>query len=654
VTEEEKERMEEEVPQGEAPQEELTAVEAEETESAEKAAEGGKKGWPVAAIIIAAILALFTLIVCIATAVALFSRGGEETPMPTLPPAVTVAPSEAMIAITEPDQGQVVDIDSPVTVQGKGVGLTEGSVVVEALDWQGTVLDRQPTTLQGRDVDTGGAGTWSVELTIDVEPGTAGTIRAYSESPADGSIIAEDSVEVSLGRTAQAQAFITIDEPVQGAILDIAKPVLVRGSGAALPEANVVVEALDWQGNVLAQVPATLQGPDVGTGGQGTWSAELSIDVEPGTAGKIRAYSSSPADGSIVAEAVVDVSLGRTVQAQAFITIDEPVQGALLDIAKPVLVRGSGAALPEANVVVEALDWQGSVLAQVPATLQGPDVGTGGQGTWSVELSIDVEPGTAGKIRAYSSSPADGSIVAEDSVEVSLGQTPIVQSYIKIDAPQQGDAIDVTNLIQVSGTGAGLPEGNLVVVAVDDSGNVLDQQPITLQGADVGTGGEGTWSVELAVPASGQVPGYIAAFAASPKQRALIASDHVEVVFYGEYTLEGVTWLLDKTITGSEITAEFTAATATEEATVKGSAGCNTYTGTYVVLTRAIGRNRFEIGPLATTRMACDQSLMEQESLFLAAMEAATSYRIEGFALTIVYPGGELLFYDKNGPRPRR
>jgi len=540
MTEEQQDRLDMEE---EAAQEEPAAAEVDESTSAEQPAEGAKKGWPVAAIVIAAILALFTLIACIAAAVAIFSRGGEETPVPTLPPAATVAPGQAMIAITEPDQGQVVEIDKPVTVKGKGVGLPEGNVVVEAQDWQGTVLDRQPATLQGRNVGTGGEGTWSVELTIEVEPGTAGKIWAYAPSPADGSIMAEDSVEVSLGRTAAVQAFIAIDEPVQGAILDVSKPVLVRGGGAALPEANVVVEALDWQGNVLARVPTILQGRDVGTGGQGTWSAELSIDVEPGTAGKIRAYSPSPADGSIVAEAVVDVS---------------------------------------------------------------------------------------------------------------LGQTPSVQSYIKIDAPQQGDAIDVTKVIRVSGSGAGLPEGNLVVVAVDDSGNVLDEQPTTLQGGDVGTGGEGTWSVELAVPASGQVPGYIAAFAASPKQRDLIASDHVEVVFYGEYTLEGVTWLLDKTITGSEITAEFTAATATEDATVKGSAGCNTYTGTYVVLTRAVGQNRIEIGPLATTRMACDQSLMKQESLYLAALEAATSYQIKGFTLTIVYPGGELLFYDKEGPRPRR
>ena len=530
--------MEEEVAQEESP-----AAEVEESPSDEQPGEEKKRGWPVAAVVIAAILALFTLIVCIAAAVAVFSGGGEETPVPTQPPAATAAPGQAMIAITEPDQGQVVEIDKPVTVQGKGVALPEGNVVVEVQDSQGNVLDRQPTILQGRNVGTGGEGTWSVDLTVDVEPGTAGKIWAYAESPADGSIMAEDSVEVSLGRTAALPVYVKIDEPVQGAILDIANPVLVRGSGGGLPEGTVVVEALDWQGNLLARVPTTLQGRDVGAGGEGTWAAELTIEVEPGTAGKIRAYAESPADGSLIAEALVDVS---------------------------------------------------------------------------------------------------------------LGQTPSVESYITIDAPQQGDAIDVDKIIRVSGTGGGLPEGNLVVVAVDDGGNVLDEQPTTLQGSDVGTGGEGTWSVELAVPASGQVPGYIAAFAASPKQRDLIASDHVEVVFYGEYTLEGVTWLLDKTITGSEITAEFTAATSTEDATVKGSAGCNTYTGSYTVLTRAVGRNRMEIGPLATTRKACDSSLMQQESLYLAALEAATSYRIEGFALTIVYPGGELLFYDKNGPRPRR
>jgi len=538
VTEEQQEglHVEEEVASQEevAPLEE--ADEVAESVSTDESAGGRKKGWTLAVVVIAAILALCAVVVCIAAAVAAISGGKEEVAAPTAAPMPTVAPGQALIVITEPDQGQVVEIDQPVRVSGKGVGL---------------------------------------------------------------------------------------------------------------PEGNVVVEALDWRGNVLAQVPTTMQGRDVGTGGQGTWSTELSIEVEPGTAGTIRAYATSPKDGSVIAEDSVDVSLGRTAAVQPYIRIEEPTQGALLDIAGPVGVGGSGAGLPEGNVVVEALDAQGNVLARVPTTLQGPDVGTGGEGTWSTELTIDVESGTAGRIRAFSPSPLDDSIIAEDSVEVSLGQTPSVESYIKIDTPGQGTTLDVSQPIQVSGTGAGLPEGNVVVVAADRDGNVLAEQPTTLQGADVGAGGEGTWSVELAVPVSGQAPGYIAAFSTSPKQRDFVASDHVEVTFAGEYTLEGTTWLLDKTIPGSEITALFA------NGQVSGSAGCNTYQGTYRS-TRAAGKNTIEFGPLATTRMMCDEPLMDQEGLYLAALEAATEYTLEGFALSIEFPGGTLLFYDKNGPRPRR
>lgn len=71
------------------------------------------------------------------------------------------------------------------------------------------------------------------------------------------------------------------------------QPVKVQGKGVGLAEGNVVVEAQDWQGNVLARQPATLQGPDVGTGGEGTWSTELVIEAELGTAGRIRAYSTT-------------------------------------------------------------------------------------------------------------------------------------------------------------------------------------------------------------------------------------------------------------------------------------------------------------------------------------------------------------------------
>jgi len=77
-------------------------------------------------------------------------------------------------------------------------------------------------------------------------------------------------------------------------------------------------------------------------------------------------------------------------------------------------------------------------------------------------------------------------------------------------------------------------------------------------------------------------------------------------------------------------------------------------TGTIDASTRAAGKNTIKIGPLASTMMACDEPLMDQESLYLAALESATEYTIEGFALSIAYPGGTLLFYDQDGPRPRR
>jgi heat shock protein HslJ len=537
MTEEQQDQLdvEQALAQEDATQEGTMSIDEGASEFGEQPVEERRSNWAIVAIIVA-LLALCTCVVCLAVAIITFSGGEDQTPVAPPAPAPTSAPGAAMIAITEPDQGQAVDISQPVRVGGKGIGLPEGNIVVEVLDWQGNVLDRQPSTLKGSNVGAGGEGTWSTDLTVEVEPGTAGKIWAYAPSPKDGSILAEDMVEVSLGKTAAVEAYIQITEPAQGGVVDISGPVTVGGNGAGLPEGNVVVEALDRQGNLL--------------------------------------------------------------------------------------------------------DRQ-------PATLQGKDVGTGGEGTWSTELRIDAEPGTAGTIRAYATSPNDGSTIAEDSIEVSLGQTPSVEPYLKIDQPAQGSMVDVSQLVAVSGTGAGLPEGNVVIVALDQDENVLAEEPATLQGPDVGTGGEGTWSVELAVPASGQTAGYIAVFSASPKQRSLVASDLVEVTFSGEYTLEGTNWLLDKTVPGSEITALF------DNGQVSGSAGCNTYQGTYRT-TKAGGRNQIEFGPLAVTMMMCDEPLMEQEGLYLGALESATEYVVEGFALSIEFTGGTLFFYDKDGPRPRR
>jgi heat shock protein HslJ len=56
-----------------------------------------------------------------------------------------------------------------------------------------------------------------------------------------------------------------------------------------------------------------------------------------------------------------------------------------------------------------------------------------------------------------------------------------------------------------------------------------------------------------------------------------------------------------------------------------GSAGCNSYTGSYTHR----GQNGISIGPLATTLMYCgDPGVMDQETAYLANLQAAASYEV--------------------------
>ncbi|MES0361479.1 MAG: Gmad2 immunoglobulin-like domain-containing protein, partial [Anaerolineales bacterium] len=116
-----------------------------------------------------------------------------------------------------------------------------------------------------------------------------------------------------------------------------------------------------------------------------------------------------------------------------FITIAEPTQGARLDITWQVEVKGLAGGLFEGNVVVQALDAAGNILAQEPTTIQSPEAGIGGAGPWSVNLNIDAEPGTQGQIFAFSNSPVDGSLIAEDQVDVGFGESPAADELVKVE-----------------------------------------------------------------------------------------------------------------------------------------------------------------------------------------------------------------------------
>ena len=56
--------------------------------------------------------------------------------------------------------------------------------------------------------------------------------------------------------------------------------------------------------------------------------------------------------------------------------------------------------------------------------------------------------------------------------------------------------------------------------------------------------------------------------------------------------------------------------------TAGGSSGCNSYSGPY----RLRSQQGIEFGPLASTEMACEPPVMEQESRYLSILRAVTGY----------------------------
>ena len=104
--------------------------------------------------------------------------GSSPTPTPPSPTPTPTPSPQRYLTITSPTPGAVLQLT--FTATGTGAGLFEGNVVVKALSNTGQVLAQQPTTLQGPNVGTGGPGTWAVTLTVNVAPGTPGTIEASS------------------------------------------------------------------------------------------------------------------------------------------------------------------------------------------------------------------------------------------------------------------------------------------------------------------------------------------------------------------------------------------------------------------------------------------------------------------------------------------
>ena len=78
-------------------------------------------------------------------------------------------------------------------------------------------------------------------------------------------------------------------------------------------------------------------------------------------------------------------------------------------------------------------------------------------------------------------------------------------------------------------------------------------------------------------------------------------------------------------VADTEVTAVFGA-----DGQLSGSAGCNTYNAPYTV-----DGAKITIGAPATTRMMCPQPIMDQEAQYLAAIQLAATYNVQGTQLDL-------------------
>ena len=463
-----------------------------------------------------------------------------ETPEPEQPvePVEPVPPIALLptITINIPSDGEVTSAIE-VVVTGVAQALPENNVVVQAKDASGAVLDGRPTTVQA---PLGGAGQWSVTLYPNAVPGTSGTIEAFSQSPATGEIITYDEVNVVFGTASptpsptatptqppSAQPALSIRIPQAGEVTDPAEIVVV-GDGVALPENNVVVQALDATGALLDQTATTMQAP---VGGEGEWRAIVHPNAEPGSAGSIVAFSTSPATGDRIAQATVAVVYGAAEatptptptappSVSPFIEITIPVDGETTS-NEEVVVVGNGASLPENNVVVEALDQRGRTLDRRATVV---DAELGGEGAWRVTLYPNVPVGTRGRIVAYSTSPKDGATIASDEVVVTYGQY-MPPADVTIRNPHNGAVLRTDQPISVSGTSQSIFENNVVVRVVSNSGALLAEQATTANSS-------GAWSVDVRVPEV-NTHARVIAFSPSPVDGSMDAYDQVSVQLVG-------------------------------------------------------------------------------------------------------------------------
>jgi heat shock protein HslJ len=97
--------------------------------------------------------------------------------------------------------------------------------------------------------------------------------------------------------------------------------------------------------------------------------------------------------------------------------------------------------------------------------------------------------------------------------------------------------------------------------------------------------------------------------------------------------LQGVTWVLEQINFGEPVKPEAAITLRIDKDQITGSAGCNSYFTAY----SSDGPGQLTVGPTGATRKACAPGIMEQETRYLNALQAVTSYGFLAGDLALTY-----------------
>ena len=108
----------------------------------------------------------------------------------------------------------------------------------------------------------------------------------------------------------------------------------------------------------------------------------------------------------------------------------------------------------------------------------------------------------------------------------------------------------------------------------------------------------------------------------------------------GALELDGTSWLLTDYISPDgalfTVPAAVTPMLTFEGGNISGNAGCNTFNATYTITGDAV-----EIGPIMSTKMACEEPMSTVEAAYVAALDAANKIAI--------LDNGKLQLWDDGG-----